>query len=78
MFELIQRKIWAWERQEDKSGVQVFNIFWIKGIMIEGLHGTRIVHPAALGLILGIPKNFSLDVAEIYWQHCSELWTESW
>ena len=23
-------------------------------------------HPAATGLILGIPKNFSLDVAEIY------------
>ena len=23
--------------------------------------------PAALGLILGIPKNFSLDVAEFYW-----------
>ena len=23
-------------------------------------------HPVALGLILGIPKNLSLDVAEIY------------
>ena len=27
---------------------------------------------AALGSILSIPKNFSLDVAEIYWQRCLE------
>ena len=31
-------------------------------------------HPAALCSILGIPKNFSLDVAETYWQHCLEQW----
>ena len=24
------------------------------------------LHPAALGSILGVPKNFSFDVAEIY------------
>ena len=29
----------------------------------------------APGLILGFPKNFSLDVAEIYWLHCLEQWT---
>ena len=35
-------------------------------------------HPVALGLILSVPKNFCLDVAEIYWQHCLEKWTEAW
>ena len=35
-----------------------------------------ISHPAAPGLILSIPKNFSLDVAEIYWHHCLEQWTQ--
>ena len=37
-----------------------------------------ISHPAAPGLILSIPKNFSLDVAEIYWHHCLEQWTQDW
>ena len=36
------------------------------------------LHPAALGLNLSIPKNFSLDVGEIYWRHCLEKWTEAW
>ena len=31
-----------------------------------GLHTILASHPAVLGLIIGIPKNFSLDVAEIY------------
>ena len=32
-----------------------------------GLHSTEIVsHRAALGSILSVPMNFSLDVAEIY------------
>ena len=35
------------------------------------------LHPVAPGSILGIPKNFSLDVEEIYWQHCIEQWTEA-
>ena len=37
-------------------------------IMGGGLHRGSILatHPAAPGLILGILKNFSLDVAEIY------------
>ena len=34
-------------------------------------------HPAALGLVLAILNNFSLGVAEIYWWHCSEQWTEA-
>ena len=34
-------------------------------------------HQAAPGLIPGIPKNFSLDVAEIYWRHL-EQWIETW
>ena len=33
------------------------------------------LHPTALGLIASVLKNFSLDVAEIYCQHCSEQWT---
>ena len=28
------------------------------------------LHPAAPGLIFSVPKNFSLDIAEIYWWHC--------
>ena len=34
-------------------------------------------HKAAPGSILGIPKNFSLDVAEIYCRRCLEQWTEA-
>ena len=30
-------------------------------------------HPLVPSLILGLPKNFSLDVAEIYRRHCFEL-----
>ena len=41
------------------------------------MDGTLALHLAAPGLILGIPKNFSLDVAEIYWWHCLEQWTEA-
>ena len=41
-----------------------------KKILMRGtaLHRGSIFasHPAALGLILGVPKNFSLDAAEIY------------
>ena len=35
-------------------------------------------NPAAPGSILGIPKNFSLDVAESYCRHCLEQWSEAW
>ena len=35
-------------------------------------------HPAAPGLILGVPENFSLDAAEHYWWHCLEQWSEAW
>ena len=35
-------------------------------------------HPAPLGTILSIPKNFSLDVDEIYWRHFLEKWPEAW
>ena len=34
--------------------------------------------PAAPGMILGVPKNFSLDIAEIYWQHCLEQAAGAW
>ena len=34
-------------------------------------------HPAALGSILGIPKIFSIDAAEIYRWHCLEQLTEA-
>ena len=40
------------------------------GVVGGGPHSTMdsnfASHPAALGSILGVPKNFSLDVAEIY------------
>ena len=36
------------------------------------------LHKVASGSILSIPKIFSLDDAEIYWQHCLERWTEAW
>ena len=36
------------------------------------------LHPEAQGSILGIPGNFSLDFADIYWHHCLEQWTEAW
>ena len=36
------------------------------------------LHQVAPGEILSISKNFSLDVAEIYWQHFLEQWTEVW
>ena len=44
------------------------------------LHRVSILasHPAAQGLILCIPKNFSLDVAEFCWQLFLEQWTEAW
>ena len=34
--------------------------------------GSILAHSAAPGLILGIPKDFSLDVAEIYRRECLE------
>ena len=34
-------------------------------------------HPAAPGLILGMPKNISLDIAEIYCQHYLEQWKDA-
>ena len=34
-------------------------------------------HPATPGLILRVPTNFSLDVAEIYCQHCLEQLVEA-
>ena len=40
------------------------------------LHSILAPHPAAPSSILGIPNNFSLDVAEIYSQHCLEQQTE--
>ena len=39
--------------------------------------GILISHPAATGSNLGIPKKCSLDVAEIYGQHCLEQRTEA-
>ena len=44
-----------------------------------GLHSTEVVtsHPAATGLILGIPKNLSLDVADIIDGHYLKHWTEA-
>ena len=53
------------------------------GIKSEGVGG-RIAQWIAyllhtqLGLILGIPNSFSLDVAEFYWRHCLEQWKEAW
>ena len=43
-----------------------------------GLHSIEqtCFSPAAPGLILGVPKNFSLDVAEINWRQCLEQWTK--
>ena len=35
-------------------------------------------YPMATVLILGVTKNFSLDIAEIHWWHSLELWTEVW
>ena len=29
------------------------------------------------GSILGAPMNFYPDVAELYWRHCLEQWTEA-
>ena len=34
-------------------------------------------HQAAPSSILGIPKNFYLDVAKIYCLNCLEHWTEA-
>ena len=34
--------------------------------------------PVAPGLIIGVTKNFSIGVAEIYQRHCLEQWTEAW
>ena len=36
------------------------------------------LQPAAPNFILGVPKNFDLDVVEIYWRHCSEQLREAW
>ena len=47
----------------------------------RGPHGTMDIvlpwHKATPGSILGVLDNFSLDVAEMYWQHCLEQWTEA-
>ena len=49
------------------------NLLVLKSSPWGGPHNTMDsvlpMHPAALGLILGIPKKYSLDVSEIYWQH---------
>ena len=37
----------------------------LRASMCEAQHSTLASHPAALGLILCVPKNFSLDAAEI-------------
>ena len=34
-------------------------------------------HPGALGLKLGVLKNFSFDFADIYLQHCLEQWPKA-
>ena len=44
----------------------------------SGRGSTEVAYLHPTGLILGIPKNLSLDVAEIYWRHCLEQWTEAW
>ena len=38
----------------------------IHKVMLSTMDSVLALHPAAPGLILGVPKNFSLDVAEIY------------
>lgn len=40
-------------------------------------HSIGALDPVALGLILGIPMNLSLDVADIYKCHCLPHWTEA-
>ena len=37
----------------------------------------QLLIPAAPGSILGIPKNFKLDIAEIYSGHCLEQWLDN-
>ena len=48
--------------------IRWLRIFQTKHISAETEHigSTLAFHPAASLLILGIPKNFSLDVADIY------------
>ena len=40
--------------------------------LISGAAYQRGSTPAALGLILSVPNNFSLDEAEFHWRHCLE------
>ena len=49
----------------------------VGGGRISQMGGILAWHPAAPGSILGIFKNFSLDVAEIYRRHDLEQWTEA-
>ena len=55
----------------------------VRVALLGRLHSTEVAshptlsRPAARGLILGIPMNISCDVADIYWQHCLEMWTEA-
>ena len=41
------------------------------------MDSTLTLHPEALVSFLGILKNFSLDVVQIYWWHCLDQWTEA-
>ena len=64
------------EQRRDSGRIKIFSV---AGAAAK--HRGRILtpHPVVMGSILGISKNFSLDVAEIYLRYCLELWTEvSW
>ena len=60
----------CWEQDEQKIEE---NFKFVEG----GACQILALHPAVLGSILGVTKNVSLDVAEIYWWHCLELWTDN-
>ena len=62
----------CWEQDEQK--IEEENFKFVEG----GACQILALHPAVQGSILGVTKTVSLDVAEIYWWHCLELWTEAW
>ena len=55
---------------DQESGFSFSTAVWQRG-------GILASHPAAPSSILGVPKNFSFDVAEICWQGCLEQWAEA-
>ena len=46
--------------------VSSLSVVMTENLKIKSTSECKAFHPSAPGLILGVPKNFSLDVAEIY------------